>query len=160
VIRPLHSVSREETRSIAADAGLPFHDDPTNGTSRYARNRIRSEVLPVLTEIGAEAERNLAATHAELHEEADLLSGLVDDALRDAGVGPEDTVVAAAALEPMGLGLRRLVLRELAERAARRAVPVNRARAASIWRLVTHPEGGTVELGGGLEAPAIRRPCG
>jgi len=152
VIRPLHSVSREETRSIAADAGLPFHDDPTNGTSRYARNRIRSEVLPVLTEIGAEAERNLAATHAELHEEADLLSGLVDDALRDAGVGPEDTVVKAAALEPMGLGLRRLVLRELAERAARRAVPVNRARAASIWRLVTHPEGGTVELGGGLEA--------
>ena len=67
VIRPLHSVSRAETRAIAVAAPLPFRDDPTNASARYARNRIRAEVLPVLTEIGAEAERNLAATHAELH---------------------------------------------------------------------------------------------
>ena len=152
VIRPLHSVSREETRAIAAGAALPFHDDPTNATGRYARNRIRSEVLPVLSEIGGEAERNLAATHAELHEEAELLSGLVDDALRAAGAGPEDTEISAAVLDPMGLGLRRLVLRELAERAAMRAVPLNRSRAAAVWRLASRHEGGVVELGGGLEA--------
>ncbi len=89
VVRPLHSVSREETRAIAAGAGLPFHDDPTNATGAYARNRIRHEVLPVLTEIGAEVERNLAATHAELHEEAEVLSGVVDAALAEAGVGSE-----------------------------------------------------------------------
>ena len=152
VIRPLHSVARAETRSIASGAALPFHDDPTNATGRYARNRIRAEVLPVLAEIGSEAERNLAATHAELHEEAELLSGLVDDALRDAGAGPEVTEISTAALAPMGLGLRRLALRELAERAALRAVPLNRSRAAAIWRLASHPEGGIVELGGGLEA--------
>lgn len=152
VIRPLHTVSREETRSIAGGSGLPFHDDPSNGTGKYARNRIRAEVLPVLTEIGAEAERNLAATHAELHEEAELLSGLVDDTLAAAGIGPDATEIPAAALEPMGIGLRRLVLRELAERAAMRGVPLNRSRAATIARLAAHPEGGTVELGGGLEA--------
>lgn len=152
VIRPLHAVSRAETRATAAAAALPFRDDPTNATDRYARNRIRAEVLPVLTEIGAEAERNLAATHAELHEEAELLAGLVEEALRDAGVGPAATEIAATRLEPLGTGLRRLTLRELAERAAGRPVPLNRSRAAAIARLAADPEGGIVELGGGLEA--------
>ena len=152
VIRPLHAVARAETRALAAESALPFHDDPTNATGRYARNRIRAEVLPVLTEIGPEAERNLAATHAELHEEAELLAGLVEAALREAGVGPADTEIAAALLEPLGIGLRRLLLRELAERAAQRTVPLNRSRAATITRLAADPEGGTVELGDGLEA--------
>ncbi len=152
VIRPLHTVSRAQTRAIAAGSGLPFRDDPTNATGRYARNRIRAEVLPVLTEIGPEAERNLAATHAELHEQAELLAGLVEEALREAGVDPAGTAIAAARLEPLGTGLRRLLLRELAERAARRAVPLNRARAAAIARLAGDPEGGVIELGGGLEA--------
>lgn len=152
VIRPLHAVARAETRAIAAAAALPFRDDPTNATGRYARNRIRAEVLPVLTEIGAEAERNLAATHAELHEEAELLAGLVAEALREAGVGPEETEIAAARLGPLGAGLGRLLLRELAERAAARSVPLNRSRAATIMRLAAGPEGGVVELGDGLEA--------
>lgn len=152
VIRPLHSISRAETREIAAAAELPFHDDPTNATGRYARNRIRAEVLPVLTEIGSEAERNIAATHAELHEEAELLSGLVGDSLAAAGVGPEEVEIGVRSLQPMGIGLRRLVLRELAERAAMRAVPLNRSRAAAIYKLAAASEGGIVELGGGVEA--------
>ncbi len=152
VIRPLHSVTRAETREIAATASLPFHDDPSNATGRYARNRIRSEVLPVLAEVGSEVERNLAATHAELHEEAELLSGLVGDALDAVGVAPEAVEVDAASVLSMGSGMRRLALRELAERAAMRAVPLNRSRAAAICRLAAKPEGGVVELGGGLEA--------
>ena len=152
VVRPLHTLARAETRALAAEGALPFADDPTNASPRYARNRIRAEVLPVLSEIGAEAERNIAATHAELHEEAELLSVLVDDALAAAGVRHPLAEIDALALEPMGIGLRRLVLRELAERAAGRGVALNRARAAAIWRLVSHPEGGTIELGGGLVA--------
>lgn len=152
VVRPLHTTSRAQTRALAAEAALPFRDDPTNASARYARNRIRSEVLPLLGEIGTEAERNLAATHAELHEEAELLAGLVGEALGAAGIGREATEIRAVALGPMPSGLRRLALRELAERAAQRAVPLNRSRAAAIWRLASDPEGGIVELGGGLEA--------
>ena len=87
VVRPLHSISRAETRAIAEECGLPFADDPTNETPQYARNRIRAELMPVLAEIGPEAERNIAATHAELHEEAELLAGLVAETLAEAGVG-------------------------------------------------------------------------
>src|SRR5690606_10487236 len=129
----------------------PFRDDPSNASGRYARNRIRAEVLPALSEIGAEVERNLAATHAELHEEAELLAVLAADALANAGVGAEEAEIAAAALLPLPSGLRRLVLRELAERAAGHPVPLNRGRTATIVRLASAPEGGTVELGGGVE---------
>lgn len=152
VVRPLHSLSRTETRASAAEAALPFVDDSTNSSPRYARNRIRSEVLPVLAEIGPEVERNIAATHAELHEEADLLAGLVIEALERAGAGEGAVEIEATELAWMGPGLRRLALRELAERAAGARTPLSRGRAAQIHRLASHPEGGLVELGGGLVA--------
>ena len=46
------------------------------------------------------------------------------------------------------------MLRRLAERAAGGQVPLGRARAAEIWRLANEPEGGVIELGGGVEAHA------
>jgi len=152
VVRPLHSVSREETRRIATEAELPFVDDPSNDSPQYARNRIRNEVLPVLAEIGPEAERNIAATQAELHEEAELLAGLVTAELEAAGAGAEATAIATAELERMSPGLRRLALRELARRAAGRPVVMNRARARRILAVARRPEGGEVEVGGGLSA--------
>lgn len=151
VVRPLHAVTRAQTRAFAAEAGLPFVDDPSNASPAYARNRIRAEVLPVLAEIGPEVERNIAATHAELHEEAALLAGLVAEALERAGAGG-GSELAAAELAAMAPGLRRLVLRELAARARGRPAPLSRSRAAQIARLAAHPEGGEVQLGDGLRA--------
>jgi len=49
-------------------------------------------------------------------------------------------------------GLDRLVLRELAGRAAGRPVPMSRSRTAQISRLAADPEGGEIELGGGVLA--------
>ena len=152
VVRPLHSISREETRTVAAEAGLPFVDDPSNATPRYARNRIRNEILPRLAAIGPEVERNIAATHAELHEEAELLAAVVEETLAAAGAGGTATVVAVAELEPMAPGMRRLALRELAERAAGRRVALNRGHASRILALARRPEGGEIEIGGGLSA--------
>ncbi len=152
IVRPLHAISREETRAVAEEAGLPFHDDPTNASPRYARNRIRNEVMPVLEQIGPEIERNIAATHAELHEEAELLGSLVLESLKAAGVGEAATDIDAEEVGRMTPGLRRLVLRELAGRAADRPIAMSRARAGEIARLCGPGEGGEVELGGGMSA--------
>lgn len=152
VVRPLYSISREETRAVAEEARLPFVDDPSNESDAYARNRIRAEVLPVLAELAPEVERNVAATHAELHEEAELLAGLVADALDRAGVEPGGTRIDADQVAGMPPGLRRLALRELAGRAAGRPVPVSRSRAAQIARVGGDPEGGEVELTAGVLA--------
>lgn len=152
IVRPLHSISRTETRAVAEEAGLPFHDDPTNQSPRYARNRIRNEVLPVLAGVGPEVERNIAATHAELHEEAELLSALVRDRLRAAGVAEAAVEIDAEEIIAMAPGLARLTLRELAGRAAERPITMSRSRAAEIIRLCGPGEGGEVELGGGISA--------
>ena len=151
LIRPILSVRRHEARLLATEAGLPFRDDPTNVEPLYARNRIRNEVLPVLREIGPEAEATIAETQAELAEESDALERAAAEAVSESGADLAGAISrdALGALDP---ALRRLALRQLAERAAGRQVPLGRARAAEIWRLVGEPEGGVIELGGGVEA--------
>jgi len=150
--RPLLSLSREQTRCLVTDAGLPFVDDATNLDPAFARNRIRSEVLPVLREINPAAERNVAETQAELAEESRLLERLASDLLAGGGAGSGVTAVPAESLAGCEPPLRRIAMRILAERVAGRHVPLGRARAAEIWRLAQQAEGGEVELGGGLRA--------
>jgi tRNA(Ile)-lysidine synthase len=151
IVRPLLSLGRDRVRELVTDAGLPFHDDPTNADPLYARNRIRHEVLPVLRQIGPAAEEVISETRAELAEEADALEGLAAEALAGAGADA-GAVVSAEALAELHPALRRLALRILAERVAGGSVPLGRSRAAEIWRLAQEPEGGVIELGSGLEA--------
>ena len=151
VVRPMLALGRDQVRQLASDAGLPFRDDPTNAGPEYARNRIRNEVLPVLAEIGTEVEGTIAATQAELAEESDALEALAAEALSESGADAAGAISAEqlSALDP---AVRRLALRRLAERSVGLPVPLNRSRAGEIWRLVQEPEGGVIELGGGVEA--------
>jgi tRNA(Ile)-lysidine synthase len=151
LVRPLLQFRRDQTRALASEAELPFRDDPTNAEPLYARNRIRNEVLPVLGEIAPEAEATIAETQAELAEESEALERLAAEVLAESGAAEAGAIPrdALALLDP---ALRRLALRQLAERAAGASVPLGRSRAAEIWRLLAQPEGGVVELGGGVEA--------
>ena len=152
VVRPLLALDRAQLRGLVEAAGLPFADDETNRDPTFARNRIRAEVLPVLGEINHAAQRNIAETRAELAEEAAVLERAVLEALARAGAGAGAVAITAEALTSFEPGLRRLALRALAERAAGRAVALGRARASEITRLAGEPEGGSVELGGGVVA--------
>jgi tRNA(Ile)-lysidine synthase len=141
IVRPLLALTRQHTRRLADDAGLPFRDDPSNRDPRYARNRVRHQVMPPLTELNPAAEEAIAETAAELAEEAEVLDRLVADAI--------DRATPLEQLEP---ALRRLVLRAQAERVAGRPVALGRSRAEDIWRLSGTPTGGEVDLGGGVIA--------
>ncbi len=152
VVRPLLGLEREQVRELAAAARLPFADDETNDERRYARNRIRAEVLPVLREIGPAAERNIAETRSELAEDAALLDRVVLEELAGAGSDAGSVAVAAERIAGWEPGLQRQALRALAERACGRPVALGRGRAAEILRLAALPEGGAVELGGGVVA--------
>jgi tRNA(Ile)-lysidine synthase len=152
VVRPLLALGREEVRELATAAALPFRDDESNEEPIFARNRIRGEVLPVLAELSRAVEQNISETQAELVEEAELLERLVLDALGAAGAGAASVAIGAGELQALDPGLRRLGLRALAERAAGRAVALGRDRATQIAELALRPEGGIVELGGGVRA--------
>ncbi len=152
VVRPLLALERERVRELTIGAGLPFADDETNEDPRFARNRIRADILTALREINPAADRNIAETRAELAEEAELLEWVVLDTLAQAGADAGSVAIAAGELEPLHPALRRLALRALAERAAGRPIALGRERAAQICRLAALPEGGVVELGGGVAA--------
>jgi tRNA(Ile)-lysidine synthase len=106
----------------------------------------------VLEEINPASEENIAATWAELAEESAALEALAAKELEAAGAGAPATAVQVAALAEMAPALRRLALRVLAERAGGHDVALGGGRAAQIWRLAKQPEGGEVDLGGGLRA--------
>src|SRR6476646_6746424 len=152
VVRPLLDLERAELRRLATAAGLPFADDETNLDPAFARNRIRSEILPVLRDLSDAAERNISETQAELAEEANLLERVILEALEAAGAGAGAVAIRAEALAGSEPALRRLALRALAERATGRAVPLGQRRAAEIMRLAALPEGGALDLGHGVRA--------
>ena len=152
VVRPLRALGRVDARRLASEAGLPFVDDPSNLDPRFARNRIRHEVLPVLRDLSPDAETHIVETQAELAEESRVLDRVAAAALEEAGAGAGAVAVGADAITELEPAVRRLALRAVAERVAGREVPLGRRKAAEIWRLARHPEGGEVELGGGLRA--------
>ena len=147
VVRPLLALGRAETRALAEAAALPFHDDPANEDPRFARARLRAEVLPVLRELSPAAEENIAATWTELSEEAEALEALAVEL-----TGGEQDVLQASLLVEAHPALARLSLRALAARAAGRPVALSREQAGEIMRLAATAEGGEVDLGGGLRA--------
>lgn len=150
LIRPLLGLERERVRELAVAAALPFRDDPSNASSRYARNRIRSAVLPELSRVSPAAERNIAATQAELRADDELLERMAYEAAsRLAGDGR----IAAAELAALDEPVARRVLRLLAERAAGGPMPLGADRASAVLRLAAG-EGGALELGGGVTALA------
>jgi tRNA(Ile)-lysidine synthase len=151
LVRPLLDVTRAEVRDYLGARGLEWREDPSNADRRFARARVRHDVLSQLRDLSPAAERTIAETARQLREEGELVESAADDALEELGGGP---AISLAELRRLPAALRRLVLRRLAERAAGDAArPLSRREAEEIAALGGH---GTraLDLGGGLRAVA------
>ncbi len=99
--RPLLRLRRSETEALCAAEGITVVEDASNADGRFARNRVRHEVLPLLDDISG---RDTAVL---LTRTADLIAA--DDRLLDeeaARLDPTDAPALAAAPGP--LATRRL----------------------------------------------------
>ena len=146
--------ARTACRELAEEAGLPFRDDPSNAEPRFARNRIRNEVMPVL-------ERDRARRRGDDRRDPGRAAG--GGPRRWSGWPPRRSRPPAAP-GAVAIGADALAGARPRGPAATPCGPARRAgrgrvggtgpRAGSsaIWRLARLPEGGVVELGGGLEA--------
>jgi tRNA(Ile)-lysidine synthase len=85
VQRPLIEVTREEVLEYLEDLNQPYRTDPTNLTGKYARNRVRLEVLPVLQDLYPAASRNIARAASLAREDLEALEDLATAALEDRG---------------------------------------------------------------------------
>ncbi len=51
IIRPLLFAARSEIEQFAKDHNIKYHEDASNKENKYARNKIRNQVIPVFEEI-------------------------------------------------------------------------------------------------------------
>ena len=144
LVRPLLAVTRSEVRDYLRSRGLEWREDPSNADRRFARARVRHDVLDALRELSPAAERTIAETARQLRDEAEVLDAAVAEALTGLGGGP---AIALDGLREHPPALQRLVLRELAGRA------LSRDELDQLLGLGRH---GTksLDLGGGLRAVA------
>ena len=153
LVRPLLMATRGEVRAHLRARGLEWREDPSNADRRFARARVRHDLLDALRSVGPAAERTLAETARQLREEAELLDRAVDDALEVLGGGP---AISLAGLGEQPAAVRRLVLRRLAEQAAGQGAEPRALSAAETAAILALGEQGTksLDLGGGLRAVA------
>ena len=108
-VRPLLGISRTEIEAYVAARSLSFRHDESNDDTRFLRNRIRHELLPLLATYNPGVSRRLAATAAALGEDEAVLVALTLEAFsRHAKAADGNVLLTAQGLlaEPKGVRLR------------------------------------------------------
>lgn len=150
LVRPLLGLTREQTTAYCEERGLAWRDDPTNEESAYARNRVRHGLAQALADVHPAAAQNVLRTAELLRDEAEVLDALVAAELDPSNGSPRNTIELERLAE-LPPALRRLVVQQLADRAAGRPVAgaANHAdEVAALRRTGT----AMLDLGGGVRA--------
>jgi tRNA(Ile)-lysidine synthase len=154
LVRPLLGFTREQTTAYCGERNLPWRDDPSNDEGAYARNRIRHGLARALAEVHPAAAQNVLRTAELLRDEAEVLDALVAAELDGSNGSPRNTIELARLAE-LPPALRRLVVQQLADRAAGRPV-AGAARHAEEVAGLRRTGTAMLDLGGGVRAIAER----
>ena len=136
LLRPLLGARRTETRAACVAMGLAWREDPTNAEDTPLRNRVRTQLLPLLEDLRPGATRTLARTATLAADERDWLAPLVATTLAATVSQGED----APRPEPHGIALDAAALAALPVSLARRVV-----RAAARRAGVAPPDAGATD---------------
>jgi len=113
VVRPLLSVTREEVESYLTALGQDWREDESNLDHRFARNRLRHELLPLLEREYNPNLRQVLSDAAELWRAEEQYWQLLVQRHIEARMGPQRLVLEGFAELP--LALQRHLLRRFAE---------------------------------------------
>jgi tRNA(Ile)-lysidine synthase len=154
LVRPLLGFTREQTTAYCEQRGLAWRDDPSNAGLAYARNRVRHGLAAALAEVHPAAAQNVLRTAELLRDEAAVLDALVAAELDGSNGSPRNTIELERLAE-LPPALRRLVVQQLADRAAGRPV-AGAARHAEEVAALRRSGTAMLDLGGGVRAIAER----
>ena len=153
LVRPFLTTSRAEIEDYVRAHRLPYVEDGSNSDPRYARNRLRQEVMPALRALNPALTDTLSRSIAVFREENELLEALAAEALgeierteRSAAAPRERFRQAAPALRP------RMALRLFdALGAGRKDVSARNIEAVTALAAGSSPRG-SLDLPGGVLA--------
>jgi len=113
IIRPLLCVSRVDTQAYCAQHGLVPLDDASNSDTRFLRNRIRHELLPLLTEMNPGYRRTLLRNAEAMQIDLAWIETQVDIHWPQVVIHVDEQCVqmALSSLQALPLSLQRHLLR-------------------------------------------------
>lgn len=147
LVRPLLNISRAQTGEFCQQRQLPVWEDAVNADLRFARNRLRAEVIPYLkTHFNPQVETALAQTAEILQAEVTYLKEASQE-LAEAAIAPLPPEVSGyrgeqidrQALRSVPIALQRRVLRIFCQRHGQRAPTFNQIE--QLVALVNAPNG-------------------
>lgn len=110
--RPLLNISRSKIEEYLTCCKLSFLVDPTNADPHYLRARMRSQLMPMLSEtFGKNISKNLVVLSQRAHELEDYLALQMQRVQKNMASGPFGIWIDSAPLHP-------LELRELIQQSA------------------------------------------
>ena len=150
--RPLIERTRREVLEYLTSLDQPYRTDPTNLTGKYARNRVRLEILPILEELHPGAARNLARGASLAREDLEALQDLAAEILERRG---DEIALPLGRLSEQHPALRRYAVRRAYSMLLPDAPPLGSALVETLLGLAGEGEGTRVlDLPGGVIASA------
>jgi tRNA(Ile)-lysidine synthase len=96
LLRPLLELTRQDVLDYLAEKGIPYRTDSTNADTRFLRNRIRHNLVPVLDEFFPSWRSSIMALAQTQSLTADFLSAEAEKRLKWEGSGLETLLLPAA----------------------------------------------------------------
>jgi tRNA(Ile)-lysidine synthase len=90
IVRPFLKFSREEVLCFAKENNISWREDQSNASTKYVRNKMRHQVLPVLKEINPSLLETFSKTLANLQESKQLVADRIE-AISKESVQPLET---------------------------------------------------------------------
>lgn len=83
LVRPLLLFSREAIETYAKDNNLKWREDSSNISTKYLRNKLRHDVIPILKEINPQLLQNFNKTQAYLKNSKLIIEDRIEDVFTD-----------------------------------------------------------------------------
>ena len=151
--RPLLGTTRAEITEYCEERGLRWREDSSNAEQTYARNRIRSGLLPELAKAHPAASANVLRTAELLREEAEVLDAIVAAEVDGSGERPAARSPSSACRAAPGAAPPR---RSGARRWRRRAAGAGRGTLRRAGDGAAPHRLAMLDLGGGVRAVVER----
>ena len=148
IVRPLLETSRAEIDAYAARNSVPYVEDESNRDTRFTRNRLRLEVLPLLEELSPGCGGRIAAAAELLREEDGHLRREAEALVPEASDGA--VILPVQVLDRQDAAIRRRLVRTMGRKLG---AELTKAQTEAVLSLKS---GGCLDLPEGLRA--VRKP--
>jgi len=93
ILRPLLPFTRTQIETFAKEQKIDWREDSSNASTKYLRNKLRHDVIPILKEINPDILKNTNTTISHLKETADIVEESVDAVLKRAILSLDDSQI-------------------------------------------------------------------